>query len=133
MPCGTMPAPARDFAGKRILKVLAMLLTYGFLFSLLTALLVIVGDTLIKVAADNAALPSRQMAGGILFYASSAICWYFAMRHMTLAEAAVAYSMLTLVALCAIGALVFGEPLGLREALGVSLAVAAMWVMSHQA
>lgn len=107
-----------------------MSLSQGFLFSLLTALLVIFGDTLIKVAADKAVLSSKPMAGGILFYVASAICWYFAMRHMTLAQAAVAYSMLTLVALCLIGALVFDEPIRLRDAAGVALALAAMWLMT---
>ena len=108
-----------------------MSLSQGFLFSLLTALLVIFGDTLIKVAADKAALSSQPMAGGILLYAASAVCWYFTMRHMTLAQAAVAYSMLTLVALCVIGALLFDEPIRTRDALGVALALAAMWLMTE--
>jgi undecaprenyl phosphate-alpha-L-ara4N flippase subunit ArnF len=107
-----------------------MSLSYGLLFSLLTALLVIFGDTLIKVAADKAVLSSKPMAAGVLLYAFSAVCWYFAMRHMTLGQAAVAYSMLTLVALCVIGALVFQEPIRARHALGVSLALAAMWLMT---
>jgi undecaprenyl phosphate-alpha-L-ara4N flippase subunit ArnF len=108
-----------------------MSLSQGFFFSLLTALLVILGDTLIKFAADKAILSSKPMAAGVLLYACSAVCWYFAMRHMTLGQAAVAYSMLTLVALCAIGALVFQEPIRARDALGVSLALAAMWLMTE--
>ena len=108
-----------------------MSLSQGLIFSLLTALLVIFGDTLIKVAADKAVLSSKPMAGGILLYAASAICWYFAMRHMTLAQAAVAYSMLTLVALCIIGALMFQEPIRLRDAVGVGFALAAMWLMTE--
>jgi undecaprenyl phosphate-alpha-L-ara4N flippase subunit ArnF len=109
-----------------------MSLSHGFLFSLLTALLVIFGDTFIKVAADKAVLSSKPMAAGVLLYACSAVCWYFAMRHMTLGQAAVAYSMFTLVALCLIGALVFGEPVRARDALGVSLALAAMWLMTER-
>lgn len=110
-----------------------MSLSQGFFFSLLTALLVICGDTLIKIAADKAMLSSKPMVAGIVLYVASAICWYFAMRHMTLAQAAVAYSMLTLVALCAIGALVFDEPLRLRDATGVGFALAAMWLMTETA
>ena len=109
-----------------------MSLSQGFIFSFLTALLVIMGDTLIKVAADRATLPSSPMAAGMMLYALSAVCWYFAMRNMTLAEAAVAYSMLTLVALCVIGAIFFGERVGPREVAGISLALASMWLMSHQ-
>lgn len=107
-----------------------MSLSQGLLFSLLTALLVIFGDTLIKVAADRAVLSSRPMAAGILLYAASAICWYFAMRHMTLGQAAVACSMLTLVALCAIGALIFDEPIRARHVVGLGLALAATWLMT---
>ena len=108
-----------------------MSLSQGFFFSLLTALLVIFGDTLIKLAADKAIFSSKPIAGGILLYAASAVCWYFAMRHMTLAQAAVAYSMLTLVALCAIGAVVFADPIRLRDGIGLAVALAAMWLMSE--
>ncbi len=110
-----------------------MSLSQGFFFSLLTAILVIFADTLIKVAADRAVLVSKPMAAGMLLYLVSAVCWYFAMRHMTLAQAAVAYSMLTLVALCTIGAIVFDEPIRLRDATGVGFALAAMWLMTETA
>ena len=55
------------------------------------------------------------------------------MRHVTLAQAGVAYSMLTLVALAIIGAVSFDEPIGQREFVGLGLALAAMMVMSHTA
>lgn len=110
-----------------------MALALGIAFSLFTALIVIAGDTLIKIAADNAALTSRHMALGIGLYGTSAVLWFFAMRHITLAQAAVAYSMLTLIALCVIGAVWFDEPLGAREFVGIGFALAAMVCMSHLA
>lgn len=108
-----------------------MSLSLGMIFSLLTALVVILGDTLIKLAADRAALPSAPMMAGVLLYGVSAVLWYFAMRNMALAEAAVAYSMLTLLALCIIGAVAFGEAIGPRQMCGIVLAVGAMWLMSE--
>ncbi len=108
-----------------------MVLFYGLLFSLFTALVVILGDVAIKIAADRAALTSLHMAVGMALYAASAVLWFFAMRHVTLGQAAVAYSMLTLIALFIIGAFVFGEPIGKRELVGVVLALAAMAVMTH--
>ncbi|NNF91035.1 MAG: hypothetical protein HKM96_06605, partial [Boseongicola sp.] len=81
-----------------------MVIPSGFLFALLTAVLVIFGDTLIKVAADRATLSSPPMFAGMALYAISAICWYYTMRHAGLAEGAVAFSMLSLIALCLIGA-----------------------------
>lgn len=110
-----------------------MLIHQGFIFAFLTAVLVIFGDTLIKVAADRATLSSPPMFAGMTLYAISAVCWYFTMRHAGLAEGAVAYSMLTLIALCLIGATIFDEPIGKREGLGLTFAVAAMFLMSHQA
>lgn len=108
-----------------------MVLFYGLLFSLFTALVVILGDVAIKIAADRASLKSLHMATGITLYAASAVLWFFAMRHVTLGQAAVAYSMLTLIALFAIGAFYFGEPIGKRELAGVVFALAAMALMTH--
>ncbi len=110
-----------------------MALLLGITFSLFTALIVIAGDTVIKIAADNARLVSPHMAVGIGLYAASAVLWFFAMRHITLAQAAVAYSMLTLIALCVIGAMWFDEPIGTREIVGIGFAIAAMVCMSHLA
>ena len=108
-----------------------MLLFHGLMFSLFTALVVIIGDVAIKVAADKAALYSPQMMLGMLLYAGSAVLWFFAMRYITLGQAAVAYSMLTLIALFLIGALAFEEPVSSRELMGVACALAAMALMSH--
>jgi len=110
-----------------------MALLLGIAFSLFTAVIVIAGDTFIKVAADKAQLVSPHMAVGIALYGASAVLWFFAMRHITLSQAAVAYSMLTLIALCAIGAIWFNEPIGMREFVGIGFALAAMICMSHLA
>ena len=108
-----------------------MLLFYGILFSLFTALVVILGDIAIKIAADRAALTSLYMGVGVVLYAASAVLWFFAMRYVTLGQAAVAYSMLTLIALFVIGAFMFNEPVGLREVAGIVCALAAMALMTH--
>ncbi len=110
-----------------------MSLYYGLIFSLFTALIVIIGDVAVKTAADATRLVSPYMAAGIVLYGVSAICWYFAMRHVSLGQGAVAYSMLTLIALAFIGAYFFGERLGTREFLGIGCALAAMVLMSETA
>lgn len=110
-----------------------MALTYGFLFSLLTALVVILGDYAIKIAADRAALISLPMYLGMALYAISAVLWFFAMRHAHLGQAAVAYSMLTLIALIAIGTFLFDEPFGARELAAMLCAVLAIGLMGSEA
>lgn len=108
-----------------------MILLYGLLFSLFTALVVILGDVAIKVAADRAALTSVHMGLGVVLYAASAVLWFFAMRYVSLGQASVAYSMLTLIALFVIGAIAFDEPVGAREVAVMVCALAALALMTH--
>jgi undecaprenyl phosphate-alpha-L-ara4N flippase subunit ArnF len=102
----------------------------GLGFIAVTAFVVITGDYVLKLAADRS-LPalSALVAVGVGLYAVSALLWFGAMRHLTLGQAGVAYSMLTLVALALIGALAFGERLGLRECAGIGCALTAMALM----
>ena len=105
-------------------------LIFGFFFAFVTAIVVIAGDTILKIAADtNKPVLSGLVIAGSLIYAISAFFWLYAMRHVTLAQAGVAYSMLTLLALCAIGVLWFDERLYTREFLGIGCALAAMVLM----
>ena len=102
----------------------------GYAFALSCALIVIIGDTILKHAADKGhSIISPHIALAVGLYAVSAIAWFLAMRHITLAQAGVAYTMFSLLALCAIGALLFGEPLRLREWAGIGCAVAAILLM----
>jgi len=107
-------------------------LTFGYAFTLFTALIVVVGDFAIKTAADAGhAVSSVFVVVGVLLYAISALFWFFAMHHVTLAQAGVAYSMITLIALAMIGALWFDEPLFLREYAGLGCALLSMVLMSR--
>ncbi|PWK57996.1 hypothetical protein [Roseicyclus mahoneyensis] len=103
---------------------------YGFGFIAVTAMVVIAGDFFLKLAADRGLTAiSSLVAIGIVLYAVSAVLWFAAMRHITLGQAGVAYSMLTLIALAVIGATVFGEKLGARECAGIGCALTAMVLM----
>ncbi len=103
---------------------------FGFGFAFVTALVVIVGDFAIKMAADGNHPPwSGLVAMGCLLYGVSALFWFYAMKHVTLAQAGVAYSMLTLLALCLIGSIWFDERLYAREVAGIACALAAMLLM----
>lgn len=106
----------------------------GFLFSLITALVVILGDLLIKHAADTERpVWSGPVFAGCLLYAISALAWYGAMRHVDLGQGGVAFSMFSLIALCAIGGLVFKEEIGLRESLGIGCALLSLALMARTA
>ena len=104
----------------------------GYLFALSTAVIVIAGDFAIKWAADAGyPVTSSHVILGVFLYGVSAIAWFFAMHHVTLAQAGVAYSMLTLIALALIGTLWFDEILQTREYLGLGCACLAMILMSR--
>ena len=96
-----------------------MSFTIGLFLVLVAALIAITGDSFIKLAGDRSAFLSPPMMLGVAFYGASAVIRYVAMRHVSLAQAAVAYSMLTLAAL--------------RDAAGVGCAIAAMALMAQSA
>jgi undecaprenyl phosphate-alpha-L-ara4N flippase subunit ArnF len=107
-------------------------LAFGYAFTLFTALIVILGDFVIKTAADAGhTISSTYVAAGVALYAVSALMWFFAMQHVSLVQAGVAYSMLTLIALAVIGAAWFGEPLETREYAGLACALLAKVLMSR--
>jgi drug/metabolite transporter (DMT)-like permease len=66
---------------------------------------------------------------GCGLYILSALLWFGAMHHVGLAQAGVAYSMITLLALALIGTVWFGEPVGWREIAGIACALLAMILM----
>ena len=104
--------------------------TTGYILTLACAGIVILGDALLKLAADKGhGLASAPLAVGCALYAVSAIAWFLAMRHISLAQAGVAYAMFSLLALCVIGNLFFGERITWREIAGIGCAVAAIFLM----
>lgn len=107
-------------------------IAFGYIFTFFTALIVIIGDFVLKTAADAGyAITSTHVIAGVAIYGLSAFFWFWAMQHVTLAQAGVAYSMLTLIALAIIGAVWFGETLALREYAGIGCALLSMVLMSR--
>lgn len=93
-------------------------------------LLTMAGDYYIKLASARPdGLLTAGFALGVVLYALPALGWFFLMRSHSLAAIGVFYSSATILLLAALGTLVFGEAFGLREGIGVTLAVAAVVVM----
>ncbi len=67
-----------------------------------------------------------------MLYGSPAIGWFFLMRSHSLAAIGVFYSAATIFLLAILGTVVFREPFGPREWLGLALAIAAVVVMSGE-
>ena len=98
----------------------------------LIILVTLVGDYLIKVASQKpSGLLTATFISGSMLYALSAIGWFYLMRSHSLAAIGVFYSAATIVILAGLGVFVFKEAFGLREVLGLSLAIAAVLVINH--
>jgi drug/metabolite transporter (DMT)-like permease len=91
--------------------------------------LTIFGDYYIKISADMQSLFSWQFSAGLAIYSLGAFGWYFAMRFLPLTSISVLYSSLTVVTMVILGVAVFKEDFGLKQALGMALAVAAVLVI----
>ena len=96
----------------------------------MTAGIIILADYSIKLAADGEGqLGSQHMVVGVALYIFSALLWFYTMRHISLGQAAVAYSMFSLIGLFVIGVFAFGESAEWRDFAGIGFALIAMALM----
>lgn len=103
---------------------------FGYAFILFTTVLILAADLILKRAADaDMQFVSRPVVLGCVIYVICALLWFVAMRHISLAQAGVAFSMLSLLAVCAMGVAFFGEKLQMREVLGIGCALLSMCLM----
>jgi drug/metabolite transporter (DMT)-like permease len=102
------------------------------LLSLVTSATV-VGDYLIKIASDRSdGLLSFQFVLGALLYGLPAFGWFYLMREHSLALTAVMYSAATMIFLAVLGHIAFDEPISLKSAVGLVLAVAAVILLGME-
>lgn len=103
----------------------------SFLVLAFCTVLTLLGDYCIKLSTETAGgLRSPMFILGALFYGIPALGWFYLMSHHSLASVGVFYSAATIVFLAGLGVIVFKEPLGWRDMMGLFLAVAAVFMMS---
>ncbi|GFE48379.1 hypothetical protein So717_01320 [Roseobacter cerasinus] len=108
----------------------ALPILWGYAWVLLTVAFAILGDYFLKRAADfGHSILSVDFSLGAALYVASTAVWFLSLKNITLAQAGVAYASITLVAVCGLSAIVFHEPFGFREGVGVALALLAMGLM----
>lgn len=106
----------------------------GYGLVLICATVIIIADVILKQASVNGAETASPEVGlASALYVASAVIWFLSMRYVSLMQASVAYTMFSLVALCAVGALVYGDPIRLREMAGLTCAVLAVVLLIRAA
>ncbi len=104
----------------------------GYALCFGATVIVVAGDYAIKIAVERGhTLSSPIFMTGCGLYALSAIGWFMAMRHISLAQTGVAFSVFSLLALAGLGVVAFGERLEMREVFGIVLAVCSMLLMAR--
>jgi small multidrug resistance pump len=103
----------------------------AFLVLGIVTIATLLGDYFLKMASGKTdGMTTGWFAAGVVTYALLAIGWYFLMKSNSLATIGVMFSASTILLLSALGYFVFKEQFGIREALGVSLAILAVVVMN---
>ena len=94
----------------------------------------IIGDYFIKLASGRTdGVLTSTLILGVVLYGMTAFSWYYLMKMHSLATIGVLYSASTIVLLTALGYFIFKESIGLRDCLGISLAILSVLVMSYRA
>lgn len=97
----------------------------------IAVVMAIAADYFIKVASvRDMPLLTWSFVLGAMLYVVSTVGWVYAMKGMSLAQVGVAYSVVTILALAAMGHFVFGEQTTTREMVGIGFAIVALVIMT---
>lgn len=111
-----------------------MTVFWGYFLCALATCVIIAGDYYFKLAVEQGhGLVSAKVLVGVALYAASAALWFASMRFISLAQVGVAASIFTLLALTALGHVVFQEKIAHRDLIGITLAIGAVLVMARTA
>ena len=91
---------------------------------IILSLVGVVGDALLKYAGQGETyINVRWFVIGFVVYASTAVGWFYTLKHTKLASLGVIYALTTVIALTLIGVFYFKEKLNIWEIVGLFLAI----------
>jgi multidrug transporter EmrE-like cation transporter len=93
----------------------------------------VLGDYFIKLSGNNAEryVDLKWFIVGLIVYSSTAIGWFFVMKHIKLSTLGVIYGVTTVVALTAVGIFFFKEHLNTYEIIGIIAGVSSIILLSR--
>jgi small multidrug resistance pump len=101
--------------------------TLAVLLTIAASAFGVLGDYFLKLASkEQNSLKSAWFWIGFAIYATTALGWVFAMKHLKLATIGVLYSVSMILLLTAIGVVFFRETLNYYEIAGLVMAIASL-------
>jgi len=110
-----------------------MSIIYASLIVVGLSLIGVLGDYFIKLSGSNEVkyIDIKWFVIGFIVYASTAIGWFFVMKHIKLSTLGVIYGVTTVVALTAVGVFFFKEHLNTYEIIGIIAGVSSIVLLSR--
>ena len=97
----------------------------------LLSLVGVLGDFFLKLAGGSVNVNLKWFFSGLIIYSSTAIGWFFVMRHIKLGTLGVVYGVSTILALSIIGIFFFKEPIEWYEVLGLILGLSSVMLLAR--
>jgi len=105
---------------------------YAILIIIGLSLVGVLGDYFLKLSGDSEKyINLKWFIIGLMVYSSTAIGWFFIMKHIKLSTLGVIYGVTTVIALTVVGIFFFKENLSIYEILGLIAGVSAIILLSR--
>ena len=93
----------------------------------------VLGDYFIKLSgnSDIKYIDVKWFLIGLIVYSSTAVGWFFVMKHIKLSTLGVIYGVTTVVALTAVGVFFFKEHLNTYEIIGIIAGISSIILLSR--
>lgn len=92
----------------------------------------VIGDFFIKLAGSGREyVRLHWLIVGLIVYASTAIGWFFVMKHIKLSTLGAYYSISTIIFLLIVGVGIFHERLNVMEFIGITLAILSFILLAR--
>ncbi len=97
------------------------------------SLIGVLGDYFLKLSGDNSAryIDIKWFVLGLIIFSSTAVGWFFVMKHIKLGTLGVIYGVTTIIALTLVGVFFFKEQLTIYETLGIIAGVTSIILLSR--
>jgi len=107
-------------------------LIFALLVTIAMTLIGVLGDTFLKMAGSGTKyIDWKWFVLGLVLYASTALGWFFVLKHIKLATLGAIYSILIILFLAIIGVVYFKEALNMYEISGIGLAIVSLVLLTR--